>query len=180
MPYRTTQAHFRIFREEVLRLMEAWGLHDWKAYFAHKELEDARGQCGANLVGRCATFFLGTYWDEEPTPERVRNTARHETLELLIAPLECLGRTRFLHDGELRAEAHALIRRLEKILSKRGDGMKIHSWADEETGGEKLIIWLEGQAGGPPHVFSLLTGVMRRLDFGERTPEEFIIRRKKP
>jgi hypothetical protein len=54
--------------------------------------------------------------------------------------------------------------------------MKIHSWADEETGGEKLIIWLEGQAGGPPHVFSLLTGVMRRLDFGERTPEEFIIR----
>jgi hypothetical protein len=78
------------------------------------------GNAGANLVGRCATFFLGTYWDEEPAPERVRNTARHETLELLIAPLECLGRTRFLHDGELWAEAHALIRRLEKILSRGG------------------------------------------------------------
>ncbi len=117
MGYPTTKGHFRIFREEVLRLLEAWGLQDWKPYFRHQKIdEDARAQCGTNLVGRCATFFLGLQWEEEPTPEKVRDSARHEALELLVAPLECLARTRFLHDAEIRVEAHALIRRLEKIL----------------------------------------------------------------
>jgi hypothetical protein len=121
MPYRTTRAHFEIYRGEVLRLMAAWGLHDWKAYFSHKELDDARGQCAVDLVGRCATFFLARKWDVAPTPEKICDTARHETLELLVSPLECLARTRFLHDAEIRAEAHALIRRLEKIFGKQGE-----------------------------------------------------------
>ncbi len=112
---RTTPAHFKVFTKEILRLMKVFGLQDWKPYFYHQNVQDGRASCSTLLAGRTASFRLSLDWGDEPTVQAIKSTAKHETLELLVAPLEILASARFVTADEIREAAHAIIRRLEKF-----------------------------------------------------------------
>ena len=115
---KTTAAHFALFKKEVQFWIDKWGLHQWETLFKHEPFNDDRAGIGHNLCGRSATFFLSMEWGDvtPPTDAAIKATAKHEAIELLLAEVYTMAKSRFVTDDELLAAHHALVRRLEKWL----------------------------------------------------------------
>ena len=62
---KTTKKHFKLFKSEVIRLVNLFGLTDWKISFEHKDLEDDYVRLSWDYSGSVACFFLCTNWDIE-------------------------------------------------------------------------------------------------------------------
>ena len=115
----TTAKHFEVFQKEVLYWINKWGLHQWEIAFTHEPFDDNRAGIGFDVGGRIATFFLSTEWSGEvipPTNANVKDSAKHEAFELLLAEVYATARARFVTADEHTAAHHALVRRLEKLL----------------------------------------------------------------
>jgi hypothetical protein len=117
---KTTKKHFKLFKSEVIRLVNLFGLTDWKISFEHKDLEDDYVRLSWDYSGSVACFFLCTNWDREEavplTNEAIKKIALHEVCHLLVAPITSLGEARFVNEGEITDENERLARQLTNIL----------------------------------------------------------------
>lgn len=114
---KTTRKQFEAFKAEVLRWQKRLGLTDWRVCFDHGQAKGAYGELFANREGRISTVVFANRCDGDgligfdPV-----NTGRHEALELLLAPMKDIARSRDFRESDLDEAAHAVIRRLESLF----------------------------------------------------------------
>ncbi len=116
---KTTERHFKIFREECLRLQKAWGLLDWELTFERVRM-GPYARVHQDYKARAAHVDFCEEWPAERSytlnDEHVRDVAKHEMIHLLIAPIAGLVNTRFLAQREAEEGEHAVVQRLMKLL----------------------------------------------------------------
>ena len=105
---------FTLFRSECAKWLDRLSLHEWEVNYVLRPMEEAQAWCSANLEGREATIGLNP--DEKMTDAEVRACAKHECLELLIAPLDVIATRRYVTPSEIDCARHAVVRRLEHAL----------------------------------------------------------------
>ncbi len=118
MPNKTTKADFNYFVTCCEAYMAAWGITEWKVYFEHYDIGDAKAICLAELLAMRVTFKLNTDWGEnDPVTRReLKDAAKHEVIHNLLSPIDTLGRSRYVSKDELDQGSHAVVQRLMKLL----------------------------------------------------------------
>lgn len=92
---------------------------DWKLYFAIGSKKGTDADCSVSPPDRYATLRLTKEWQEFANPlsdNALRESAKHEMLHVLLAPLETLLEERWLTRGQADEAGHAVIQRLMKLL----------------------------------------------------------------
>ncbi|MBU2549037.1 MAG: hypothetical protein KKB20_11525 [Proteobacteria bacterium] len=116
---KTTKKHFELFKSEVLKWLNTLGIKGWRLHFYHEDSDDTAG-CWAivryKTVDRVAEFVLARTWTSEPLDHEVAQTAFHECLELLLAPLVNLARERYVSENAIVEETHHVIRTIENTF----------------------------------------------------------------
>lgn len=119
--YLLEEKHFQWFREEAEALLERLGITDWSVEWVLDECEDGNhAECRVNRAARRCILALSTVWYSEPTEDAVRESARHEVLELLLDDMEQIFWLESLSEDDkhhaISRARHAIIHRLEKLL----------------------------------------------------------------
>ena len=117
MAYKTTAKDFALFKRECRAWIEKFGLADWDILWAHeKDDPGILANCRTDY-NRQATISLNAVWQEtQPTDVEIKLTAKHEAMELLLAPLLILANARFIDRDSVPRETHAIINRLMRVL----------------------------------------------------------------
>jgi hypothetical protein len=121
---RTTTTHFKIFKKEAGLWLDKFGLKDYSVCFLHSNEgpEDTRAWIESDFNGKIASIGLSRDWSgDEVTVHKVRRSAFHEVVHLLLANLIVLGQERWTVKGIYDAEEHAVIRRLEALFYGSGE-----------------------------------------------------------
>jgi len=122
--YKTTDAHFKLFKNECEKWVDLFQLRSWGVDYRHEdhdETPESRAWCFTNLRGRVATLGLSVSWgDNKPEVSTVRKSAFHEACELLISRLvaEAEVDTCPTQKSDIEEHKHAIIRRLEHAVFK--------------------------------------------------------------
>ena len=122
---KTTKKHFKIFKKEVKKWINYFGLWDWQIHFAHyaENMTNTRAKVIYNSTGCLATFILNTKWHEHTedvlNKNNIRKAAFHEVCELLLGRLTHIADDRWgWCEADLTIETHRIIRTLENVLWK--------------------------------------------------------------
>ena len=116
---KTTIKHFNIFKQACQQWIKAFGLTGWEIYFAHEQDERAFASIAIKSCERVATFYLNTEWKDDIrmlSEREIRKCAKHETIHLLLTPLEELAMERFTTEREIDAVAEELTNKLVKLI----------------------------------------------------------------
>jgi len=105
---------FTLFKSECAKWLDRLSLHDWEVNYELSPIDGGLAWCSANLDGREATMGLNP--DVKMTDAEVRACAKHECLELLVAPLDTLASRRYVTPSDIECARHAIVRRLEHAL----------------------------------------------------------------
>ncbi len=113
---KTTRADFELFKRECERCIRILGLTEWRICYEHAKCEEDGN------VAECLTSYCGQHvvlrleLDRESLPntnESIKNTARHEVLELLLSTFAALNNSRWnVSEEETNHIRHELINRL--------------------------------------------------------------------
>lgn len=120
MSYKTKPKHFTAFKKYCEEYQEKLGLTGWKITFVHAlspmDNRGCRACIGASVPDKIATIGLNKEWDSEVTEVRLKATAKHEVLHLMMWTL--LDYTSNLRTPSeiLITEEHDLIRKLEGLI----------------------------------------------------------------
>ena len=113
---KTKSKHFEIYKKEIFRLQKEYGLMGWEGHVIHREIpNDTVSQIHINRTARNFVVELNIDYDDvEPvTVTGLKNSAKHEMLELLFSNLEdmvCESKKE-----QAREEVHAIIQTLINI-----------------------------------------------------------------
>ncbi len=121
MKNKTTAKHFEIFKAECKECLEMFGLRDFEIKYDHSDYrKNNTASCTSNSVNRWATLRLNIAWDDywTITEDAIKKCARHEVIELLLAPLINCAESRYVSESEIDEQAHRVIRTLENVLWK--------------------------------------------------------------
>lgn len=117
--YKTTEAHFKIFKAECEYWVDRFSLRSWIVYYEHRDNPEVRKSLAwyeANLKGRLITIGLSKDWESlEIINPLLCRTGFHEVCELLLARLEmeAMVDTCPTQKADIEEHKHAIIRRLE-------------------------------------------------------------------
>ena len=118
-----TQEQFELFKSEIKKWIETFGMKDWQIHFLFEKI-DARAEVRFNCVSSIAVFVLSTEWDEMDDSwinvDAIKKTGFHEVCELLLGRLADIANRR--HDtteAGIEEEKHRIIRILENVLWKQ-------------------------------------------------------------
>lgn len=118
-PIDLTDVDFTIYQDEVNYWLDIFGLTEWDVDFEWDSENHICGACAYDSVAQTATFYLASHY-QLPThrdlEQDIRTTAKHEVLELLLAPINLISRGRNFDPDQLESEVHKIINRLLKIL----------------------------------------------------------------
>ncbi len=115
---KTTEKHLAAFEKEARYWIAKLGLTDWEVAFRREDIE-TRALLGVNYLGRCASFFLCKEWPGTIVPltlATVRDSAKHEAVELLVSDLSTIANSRYVNEDEWEHSRHCLVQRLIKAL----------------------------------------------------------------
>lgn len=114
---------FEAFKSHALAAINSL-LLEWSGFcieFAFNDLpEGIMADCGVNITQRSVKIRLSKQWVDEPTDDRLRETAQHEVLHLFLQPIAGLARCRIASTDELDAGEHEVLNRLRRLLIDRG------------------------------------------------------------
>ena len=117
----TSPADFKLFCEEVKKWQVRLGLLDWRIDFFHQNAVETVGATRGWFEARdgfvCNIGLALSWGEDEVTKEKVKETALHETLHIILAEMCWLADQRFLPQGLLEIEEHRIIRRFETCLT---------------------------------------------------------------
>ena len=112
--------HFNLFKKLCQKNINKLHLNHWKVYFDFKDTKEEHfGYCEWRLDGKSAKIVLNKVWDVDvpiKIKEQLKQTANHECLELLLAPLTTYARQRDYIKEVYDKESHSVIRILEKLI----------------------------------------------------------------
>ena len=115
---KTTKAHFKLFKDEVLRTIKKWNLEDWRIDVVHEDLKaNDRAQAHTRGVAMVGAVVLNTDWQNETvTPEALKQTARHECVHILMGRVDACMHARYVTEDEITGHIEQLVRHLERLL----------------------------------------------------------------
>ena len=114
----TTKRHFAIFKAECERCIRLYRIVGWRVEYAHEKM-DNRAEYRCNYADRTAELVLSSHWkDDHVTDERVRDSARHEVIHLLLAGLHTAALARHIERDRLSGVVEATVRHLEEVLPR--------------------------------------------------------------
>jgi len=116
---KTTAKHFDIFKKEVYRWIDRFGLGDWRVDCYHEHnLEGTRASCVFRCQGMAADIYLEREWkDEKIKIVNIRSSALHEVAHILLAKLYEQATSRFgITEDQITEATEGIIRRLEKAF----------------------------------------------------------------
>ena len=115
---KTLVKHFKLFKRESKKWIKLLSLQSWTSYF---EREMPEG-CEKALSAMCPDFeahamfsYLNPEWNEPVTDELLKESARHEVLELLLYPLAKMAGEKYKPEL-VNEETHKIINRLEGVF----------------------------------------------------------------
>lgn len=112
-----TNEDFLFFQSECKYWIEKWGLKNWKIYFRQIQLSrNTIAESNRNL-DYVATIFLTLDMKEsvvDDKPILLKETAKHETLHILLARLVLNAQARYVSEDDIFESEHEVIRVLEK------------------------------------------------------------------
>lgn len=117
---KTTEEHFELFKTAVEEWCRRLHIDGWHIYFAHDELDGNYAQVATSATNRVATITLSTVWDDlyKPTLETIDETAKHEVVHILLAPLRELALNRFATEDQIEAAEEELSRRIDQLIEE--------------------------------------------------------------
>lgn len=119
---KTSQRHFKIFKKECQRWIKGFNLSNWQVYFKHLKFRGevkAFARLKSNLSSHTATIFLNKDWEKDLlTDERIKKSARHEVMHLLLARLGELSRSRYVTPTEFIEAEEEIVNRLVNYFRK--------------------------------------------------------------
>lgn len=95
-----TKAQFDYYCQRIRYWLKKFGTTDWTVYFGQEEMECA-GRLRYDYDARGATFLL-PFTVEDNSRDSLDETALHEVIHLVLAPLEAMGERRFVSEGEMQ------------------------------------------------------------------------------
>ncbi len=115
---KVTKTQFNLFCSEFKRYVEKFGLLEWELRFFLEDIGKVLSQILPDHLGRiCKVSFTENWVDLLPlTDAQIKETAKHEAIELLIADPYTMAVCRFVTDSEIETVMHTLVRRLEKLI----------------------------------------------------------------
>lgn len=117
-----TGKDFELFKKEAQYWIDAFGLKDWRIYYAFERIEDAYATCSYHWHGKIATLTLDKWPSETRTDEEIRRSAFHEVCELLLVEMRQFALDEVIPHEERKgltdSAAHGVIRRLENSVFK--------------------------------------------------------------
>lgn len=118
---KATQKHLDLFKQEILKWLDAFKISGWEFYFEfdEKDLENTAGSKW-NLEGRTLTFELSRNQKKRNlTNEAIKISALHEVLHVIFARLMSLAGRRYTTETEIRESAEEIVHTLlNYILNK--------------------------------------------------------------
>lgn len=115
--HKTTLQHFEVFKEECLFWIKYFGLNKFRVEFEHKDISGNRAMADSvSIPNFTAMLYLGKSWgDDEVTDYRIKSSAFHEVVELILWELSDMAYTACGKHNETR-ETHRVIRILENTV----------------------------------------------------------------
>ena len=115
---KTTAAQFKLYKKYFMEYVGLWGLTEWRYDFALDALDGNSAENIYHLSDRVVSVFLNTTTSADLpfTDALLKETAKHEVHEVLVAELYCLTLTRFINAEEPERARHAIVRRLDRVI----------------------------------------------------------------
>lgn len=115
--YRIRKKHFEVFKAEVEKWVDLFGLQEWELTISSKKLSDSLAQCNYNTEARCATISIAIIWDRKITNYEIKDAAQHEVLELLLAELSTFYNVAY-PDHLIDITRHSVIQKILNSIRK--------------------------------------------------------------
>ena len=116
---KTTNKHFETFKEAFLYWQRRLGLMEWNVYFHHDLIPDHYAELRSVGESRTATVTFSTEWlllGYPLTDEHIWETARHEALHLMQAPMYIAAVSRFVTASEIDTIDEGQVCRIEALI----------------------------------------------------------------
>jgi len=126
MPYKTTKANFAYFKARAEYWQQELGLYDWHIGVFHG-LETfpegtSLGEYSANWQSHSGYVALAKDWGkDEITQAMLDEVAFHEMFHFANSRMIFLAEERCSSTFDIEEEGHALIRRMENLMRRRGE-----------------------------------------------------------
>src|SRR4030042_5058234 len=107
----TTKKQFQEFQEAFKKYQDIFGLHDWKVYFKHEELENDFARIDSCHETCVATVTMSSnlskqdYYQFDP-----KEHGKHDAIHLLISRISCLAQSRHVTLEEINCEDERIVR----------------------------------------------------------------------
>lgn len=109
-----------IFKNEVLKWLNYFGIKDWHITFTFEDCSKSIAHIEYNMESRLAVFNLSKiikHFENESILELIKRAAFHEVLELLFSPYYEFATTdHSVNEREFEIVNHAIIRTLENTI----------------------------------------------------------------
>lgn len=115
---------FDVYKDEVNKQMERFGMHNIYYVFQHAKCKEMRASCVYSGDYR-ATFMLSTIWMacEAPTEQDIKRVARHEVAHALVGRINILASSKSYTEDHVQEENESYAHRMEKYISWVEDRM---------------------------------------------------------
>ena len=116
---KTTKKDFEFFKKECDRYANLFGLDDWSLIYEkdYSFVPNTRASCAINLNACQTEIALAKDWQHEKvTRKQLSETAKHEVLHILLAPVMVRAMARYTAENDLISAEHSIIQKLMKLL----------------------------------------------------------------
>jgi hypothetical protein len=118
----TTSEHFELFKSELKKWQDIFGLKGWQLHYSHEETDEgARAEILADPTSRIAVITLNTNWASDViTDHMLKKTAFHEMMELVLGTLGTYA-VCYVNSTLVEEEMHRVISIMENVLFPKYD-----------------------------------------------------------
>jgi len=120
----TTAAQFEIFKKEVAKWINVFGIKGWLVEFQWVDSGDTRAGVSWKMTGRICCVRLSRKWEERGAPisnDEIKRSAFHECCELFLSRLVMMAEGKICNNSDcVTEETHNVIRVLENVLFSWG------------------------------------------------------------
>ena len=116
---RLNKKHFEVFKKEIRKWVNIFGLKCWELRIEFEKLDDARAQCSTDVNNKIAVITLSSDWADDTYligNYYVKQSAFHEVMELFLADYHASACWRSASSEDLEEKRHSIIRTLENVL----------------------------------------------------------------
>ena len=110
---------FQLFKKECNKWIDKLGLGDWDVLYSFESVPESAGSTEVGYEGCWAIITLSPDYPNDDMLDKnphIKKVALHECLELLLATLNILGKSRIFDEAEFNHERHRVINSLMRIL----------------------------------------------------------------